>query len=85
MRITGVESRLPEAKACCRQQVFYDKFLYEKFYLLIKFLYEKFYLLICMDNFVNFYCDMYTRSKASMPSFEQVHFIHSHRKSRKKI
>jgi hypothetical protein len=42
------------------EQVFYDKFLCRKFY-----------LLVCIRNFDNFYCDKYTW--ASMLAFQQVY------------
>jgi hypothetical protein len=44
------------------EQVFYDKFLCDKFY-----------LLVCTRKFDNFFYDKCTCSKASMPAFEQVH------------
>jgi hypothetical protein len=44
------------------EQVFYDKFLCDKFY-----------LLVCTRNFDNFFYDKCTCSKASMLAFEQVH------------
>ena len=43
-------------------QVFYDKFLCDKFY-----------LLVCTRNFDKFFYDKCTCSKASMLAFEQVH------------
>ena len=49
------------------EQVFYDKFLCDKFY-----------LLVCTRNFDKFFYDKCTCSKASMLAFEQVHF---HRKN----
>jgi hypothetical protein len=44
------------------EQVFYDKFLCVKFY-----------LLVCTRNFDNFFHDKCTCSKASMLAFEQVY------------
>ncbi len=46
------------------EQVFYDKFLCDKFY-----------LLVCTRNFDNFFYDKRTYSKASMLAFEQVHLL----------
>ncbi len=46
------------------EQVFYDKFLCDKFY-----------LLVCTRNFNIFFYDKCTCSKASMLAFEQVHFV----------
>ncbi len=51
------------------EQVFYDKFLCDKFY-----------LLVCTRNFDNFFYDKCTCSKASMLAFEQV-YLSSHRKN----
>jgi hypothetical protein len=45
------------------EQVFYDKFLCDKLF-----------LLVCACNFDNFFYDKCTCSKASMLAFEQVHF-----------
>jgi hypothetical protein len=45
------------------EQVFYDKFLCDKFYLLD----------VCTRNFDKFFYDKCTCSKASMLAFEQVH------------
>jgi hypothetical protein len=44
------------------EQGFYDKFLCDKFY-----------LLVCTRNFDNFFYDKCTCSRASMLAFEQVH------------
>jgi hypothetical protein len=44
------------------EQVFYDKFLCDKFY-----------LFVCTCNFDKFFYDKCTCSKASMLAFEQVH------------
>lgn len=43
------------------EQIFYDKFLYGKFY-----------LLVCARNFANFFFDKCTCSKPSLFDFEQV-------------
>jgi hypothetical protein len=68
--VRGLENRL---KACCRHQVFYDKFLYKIFFAYLH------------GQFCQFSLWHVHSFKASMLSFEQVHFIHSHRKSRKKF
>ena len=48
------------------EQVFYDKFLCDKFYLLVC-------TIVCTRNFDNFFYDKCTCSKAIMLAFEQVH------------
>ena len=49
-------------KPVTHEQVFFDKFWLGKFY-----------LLVCKEEFVNFFLDKCTCSKASMIAFEQVH------------
>ena len=51
-----------DLKPLTDEQVFYDKFLCDKFY-----------LLVCMRNFDNFFYDKCTCPKASMRGVEQVH------------
>jgi hypothetical protein len=53
----------PRVKPVTDEQVFYDKFLCDKFY-----------LLVCTRNVDNFFYDKCTCSKASMLALEQVHF-----------
>ena len=65
--VTGpLLSRRRKVPACIKpvtdEQVLYDKFLCDKFY-----------LLVCTRNFDNFFYDKCTCSKASMLAFEQVH------------
>jgi hypothetical protein len=58
----GTDSVFKRLKPVTDEQVFYDKFLCDKFYLLVS-----------KRNFDKFFYDKYTCSKASMLAFEQVH------------
>ena len=54
-----------QVKPVTHEQVFFDKFWLGKFY-----------LLVCKEEFVNFFLDKCTCSKASMIAFEQVKNCH---------